>query len=139
MARSETLGLVAALALAGAASAAELTPANQALTPTAAPGALFQPLNPELPGDPAYTAGQAAAPEVAGLAVSPDGGRLLAANIQNASVSLIDLATGAVTEQDLRPGVIDPVRIGQVGGTFPRAVAWTSDRRAYVASERDRE
>jgi hypothetical protein len=71
--------------------------------------------------------------------VSPDGRRLLVANIQNDSVSLIDLATGAVTEQDLRPGVIDPARQGEPGGTYPRAVAWVSDTRAYVASERDRE
>jgi DNA-binding beta-propeller fold protein YncE len=79
------------------------------------------------------------APEVAGLAVSPDGRWLLAANVQNDSVSLVDLATGAVSEQDLRPGVIDPKRTGAPGGTFPRAVAWVSDTKAYVASERDRE
>lgn len=78
-------------------------------------------------------------PEAAGLAVSPDGRRLLVANLQNDSVSLIDLVTGAVSEQDLRPGVIDPARNGKAGGTFPRAVAWTADSRAYVASERDRE
>ena len=244
-------GLAGVLALATAAApamTAELTPTGQALTPTAAPGAIFQPLNPDLPGDPTFTAGQAAAvalspdgrtlliltsgfnriygpdgkftpelsneyvfvwdvsgatpakrqviavpnafqglawtpagdrffvsggvddkvlefvrgpagfatgrtfalghksglgllaqPETAGLAVSPDGRRLLVANIQNDSVSLIDLASGAVTEQDLRPGVIDPAHRGEPGGTFPRAVAWTSDSRAYVASERDRE
>jgi DNA-binding beta-propeller fold protein YncE len=230
------------------ASAKDITPPGQALTPTAAPGAIFQPLNPGLPGDPGYTAGQASAlavspdgktlliltsgfnrvfgsdgrinpaesneyvfvydisgaapvqrqtiqiansflglawapeggrffvsggvsdnvqefigapgdfkpgrtfplghktglgllvrPEAAGLAVSPDGRRLLVANVQNDSVSLIDLATGAVSEQDLRPGVIDPALVGRPGGTFPRAVAWISDSRAYVASERDRQ
>ena len=237
-----------AMALASAARPQEVTPTGQILTPTAAPGAIFQPLNPGLKDDPGFTAGQAAAvavspdgrtllivtsgfnrafgpdgkfiadrsreyvfvwdvsgaqpvqrqaiaidnaflglawaprgdrffvsggvddriveylpsaagfapgrsfalghkaglglrvrPEAAGVAISPDGGRLLAANIQNDSVSLIDLATGAVTEHDLRPGVIDPARSGEAGGTFPRAVAWTSDGRAYVASERDRE
>jgi DNA-binding beta-propeller fold protein YncE len=240
--------LLAAVASAGPALAAEITPTGQALTPTAAAGALFQPLNPDIPGDPAFTAGQAAAvalspdgktlliltsgfnrmfgpggqiapeeskeyvfvydvsgpapvkrqvitpvntflglawapagdrfyvsggvddqvleyvgapgsfkpartftlghkiglglavkPEAAGLSVSPDGGRLLVANFQNDSVSLIDLRTGAVAEQDLRPGVIDPARRGQAGGTFPRALAWVSDTRAYVASQRDRE
>jgi DNA-binding beta-propeller fold protein YncE len=234
--------------LAWPARAEDLTPTGQALTPSATPGALFQPLNPDLPGDPAFTAGQAAAvalspdghilliltsgfnrtfgpdgqlirersneyifvwdvsgpspvkrqviqvanaflglawapagdrffvsggvsdtvmeftgggssftagrtfalghkaglgllapPGSAGLAVSPDGRRLLVANIQNDSVSLIDLADGKVTEQDLRPGVIDPARQGEPGGTYPRAVAWISDTRAYVASERDRE
>ncbi|HWE99928.1 MAG TPA: hypothetical protein VG248_09050 [Caulobacteraceae bacterium] len=78
-------------------------------------------------------------PMVAGLAVSPDGRRLLAANVQNDSVSLIDLASGTVREQDLRPGIIDKARTGAPGGTFPRAVAWTSDSRAFVAAERDRE
>ena len=34
-------------------------------------------------------------PEAGGLAVSPDGRRLLVANFQNESVSLIDLAAGA--------------------------------------------
>ena len=79
-------------------------------------------------------------PVAASLAVSPDGTRLLVANIQNDSVSLIDLTSGqVVAEQDLRPGIIDPKRRGQPGGSFPRSVAWISPDRAYVASERDRE
>lgn len=79
-------------------------------------------------------------PVAAGLAISPDGARLLVANIQNDSVSLIDLANGQViAEQDLRPGVIDPKRHGDPGGSFPRTVVWLSPTRAYVASERDRE
>jgi DNA-binding beta-propeller fold protein YncE len=243
------LGVIAAMALATQARAGEITPTGQVLTPTAAPGAIFQPLNPDLPDDPAFTAGQAAAvalspdgrtlliltsgynravgpdgrfiparsneyvfvwdvsgpapvkrqvipvvnaflglawapagdrffisggvgdkvmefvggpgvpfragrvfplghkagvglavsPEVAGLAVSPDGRRLLAANVQNDSVSLIDLSSGQVSERDLRPGVIDPALSGRPGGTFPRAVAWVANDRAYVAAERDRE
>ncbi|CAN5191477.1 hypothetical protein BH11PSE2_BH11PSE2_16070 [soil metagenome] len=73
-------------------------------------------------------------PGSAGLAVSPDGARLLVANFQNDSVSLIDLKAGNVTgEQDLRPGS------AQAGGTYPRAVIWVSDTRAYVTSQRDRE
>ncbi len=242
-------GVIAALAAAGLAHGAEITPAGQVLTPAAAPGSIFQPLNPDLADDPAFTAGQAAAvamspdgrtlliltsgfnravgpdgrfiparsneyvfvwdiagpapikrqvipvanaflglawapagdrffvsagvgdkvlefvlapggdwragrafalghksglglavsPEAAGLAVSPDGGRLLVANVQNDSVSLIDLASGQVAERDLRPGLIDPASSGQPGGTFPRAVAWVSNDRAYVAAERDRE
>jgi DNA-binding beta-propeller fold protein YncE len=78
-------------------------------------------------------------PEAGPLAISPDGRRLLVANVQNDSVSLIDLASGKVTDQDLRPGVIDPGRRGQPGGSFPRGVAWASDDKAYVTSERDRE
>jgi DNA-binding beta-propeller fold protein YncE len=240
------------MALGGPVLAEEFTPTDQALTPAAAPGAIFQPLNPDLPGNPGYTAGQAAAvalspdgktlliltsgfnrvfgpdgkfipeqsdeyvfvwdvsgpapekrqvipvanafqgvawapagdrffvsggvddkvlefvvgagagasayqpgrvfplghkmglglavrPEVAGLAVSPNGRRVLVANVQNDSVSLIDLTTGTVTEQDLRPGVLNPAHVGEIGGTFPRAVAWISNTRAFVASERDRE
>src|SRR5579859_4375239 len=239
---------LAAQAVAPRGWAEELTPTGQALTPMAAPGSIFQPLNPDLPSDPAFTAGQAAAvalspdgrtlliltsgfnrifgpdgkfipersneyvfvwdvsgaspvksqviaipnafqglgwtpagdrffvsggvddnvlefihgangfaagrtfalghksglgllaqPESAGLAVSPDGRRLLVANLQNDSLTLIDLVSGAMTEQDLRPGVIDPSHRGEPGGTFPRAVVWSSDARAYVASERDRE
>jgi DNA-binding beta-propeller fold protein YncE len=78
-------------------------------------------------------------PGVAGLAISPDGRRLLAANMQNESVSLIDLVGGAVRETDLRPGVINPARVGAPGGTFPSAVAFASNHKAYVGSLRDRE
>lgn len=247
------LAAVLAMGLTATASKAALlsgepTPTGQAITPTAAAGAIFQPLNPDLPDAPGFTAGQASAvalspdgrtllvltsgfnrmlgadgkaipsqsseyvfvydvsgdapakrqvirvpdtfigiawapagdrffvsggvdddvleftgaaggfakartfplghkaglglqvkPEAAGLAVSPDGRRLLVANVQNDSVSLIDLATGRTSELDLRPGLHDPKRKGAMGGTFPRAVAWVSNRKAYVASERDRE
>lgn len=79
-------------------------------------------------------------PGASGLAVSPDGSRLLVANYQNDSVSLIDLGSGRVlAERDLRPGVSDPSKTGTPGGTFPRAVVWASDSKAYVASQRDRE
>jgi DNA-binding beta-propeller fold protein YncE len=83
--------------------------------------------------------GLAVKPSAGALAVSPDGRRLLVANFQNDSVSLVDLASGQVREQDLRPGVIDPAKAGTPGGSFPRAVIWTSPTRAWVASERDRE
>jgi DNA-binding beta-propeller fold protein YncE len=236
------------VASAAFAEAAQFTPTGQFITPRAAPGAIFEPLNPHLAGDPSYTAGQASAvalspdartllvltsgynlyfgkdgkpipemseeyvfvfdvsgarpvqrqailvpntflgvawapsgdkfyvaggvddcvyeygpgsggfalartfklghaagvglavkPEAGALAVSPDGRRLLVANVQNESVTLIDLASGALAEQDLRPGVIDPAKAGAPGGSYPRAVIWTSPTRAYVASERDRE
>lgn len=84
--------------------------------------------------------GLSAKPHTSGVAVSPDGRRLLAANYQNDSVSLIDIATGnVVAEQDLRPGVIDPSKSGMPGGSFPRSVIWTSATKAYVSSQRDRE
>lgn len=79
-------------------------------------------------------------PAAAGLAVSPDGRHLLVANLENDSVSLIDLASGTVTgETGLRPGKADPARAGVPGGTYPNAVVWVSDTKAYVASIRDRE
>ena len=79
-------------------------------------------------------------PATAGLAVSPDGRWLIAANLQNESVSLIDLSAGKVAaELDLRPGKIDPAKRGVSGGGYPLAVAWTSDSQAFVAAERDRE
>jgi DNA-binding beta-propeller fold protein YncE len=83
--------------------------------------------------------GLAVRPEAGELAISPDGTRLLVANFQNDSVSVIDLASGKVSEQDLRPGAIDAASRGQPGGSFPRAVLWVADDKAYVTSERDRE
>ncbi|MBS0359735.1 MAG: phosphoesterase, partial [Proteobacteria bacterium] len=79
-------------------------------------------------------------PETAGLAVSPDGRWLLAANLQNDSVSLVDLGVGKVAgELDLRPGKSDPARHGEPGGGFPQAIAWIGPGRAFVSTERDRE
>ncbi len=79
-------------------------------------------------------------PMANGLAVSPDGSRLLISNMMNDSVSLIDLKAGRLAaERDLRPGKIDPSRVGQPGGSYPGSVVWISNARAYVASERDRE
>lgn len=79
-------------------------------------------------------------PIAGALAVNPRGTRLLVANYQNDSVSLVDLASGRiVVEKDLRPGKIDPKFHGMPGGSFPRSIVWTSDDHAYVASERDRE
>ncbi|MDV6329954.1 YncE family protein [Asticcacaulis sp. 201] len=78
-------------------------------------------------------------PQSAGVAVSPDGRHLLVANYYNDSVSLIDLATAKVTEQDLRPGKIDPGQRGVAGGEYPFDVVWRDARHAYVSAARDRE
>jgi DNA-binding beta-propeller fold protein YncE len=81
-----------------------------------------------------------ARPEAAGIAVSPSGRWLLAANFQNDSVSLVDLAQGKVaSELDLRPGIVDPRGGPRPGGGFPRALAFTSDATAFVGVDRDRE
>jgi len=79
-------------------------------------------------------------PITAGLAVTPDGTYLLAANFQNDSVSFIDLASGSVIKEfDLRPGKIDPSQSGKPGGSYPYAIAVANNGRAYVSSQRDRE
>ncbi len=79
-------------------------------------------------------------PAAAGLAVSPDGTRLLVVNFENDSVSLVDLeARRVLGETDLRPGKTDPARHGIAGGEFPFAVAWGAPGKAYVTSQRDRE
>ncbi len=79
-------------------------------------------------------------PQAAGLAVSPDGKRLLVANYYNDSVSLIDIKLRKViAERDLRPGKIDKKDIGIPGGEYPFAIVWRDDGRAYVSAARDRE
>jgi len=78
-------------------------------------------------------------PLAAGLAVTPNGHYLLAANFQNDSVSFIDVSSDSVIEEfDLRPGVINPADSGKPGGSYPYAVAATNTT-AYVTCQRDRE
>ncbi len=79
-------------------------------------------------------------PQAAGVAVSPDGARLLVANYYNDSVSLVDLTRRAViAEQDLRPGKSDPKQSGVAGGENPFAIAWTDATHAFVSAPRDRQ
>jgi YVTN family beta-propeller protein len=78
--------------------------------------------------------------ESAGLAVTRDGTKLVVANYENDSISLIDLTTRTkVAELDLRPGKIDPAFAGVAGGEFPYWVAIKGNDVAYVSSIRDRE
>jgi len=79
-------------------------------------------------------------PVAAGLAVNQSGTRLLVANYENDSVSLVDLSAGKkIAELDLRPGQIDAKEKGVPGGEFPYWVVFKGDRKAYVSSLRDRE
>jgi YVTN family beta-propeller protein len=79
-------------------------------------------------------------PVVGGIAVNPSGSRLLAANYENDSVSLVDLAAGKkVAELDLRPGKNDPAMKGIAGGEYPYWAIFKGDDKAYVATQRDRE
>ena len=73
--------------------------------------------------------GLAVKPSAGAVAVRPDGRRLLVANFQNDSVSVIDLSTGTIAEADLRPGAIAAASSGLPGGSFPRAVVWSGPTR----------
>jgi YVTN family beta-propeller protein len=73
-------------------------------------------------------------PYAAGVAVTPSGARLVVANVENDSVSLVDLrARKVLAEIALRPGG------GQPGGEFPFWVSVVSEKVAYVTCQRDRE
>src|SRR6266478_128317 len=73
-------------------------------------------------------------PGAMGLAVTADGKRLVVANYENDSISLVDIAGRAVLgELDLRPGG------GKAGGTYPEWVAIQGNNTAFVCSARDRE
>jgi YVTN family beta-propeller protein len=73
-------------------------------------------------------------PYAGGVAVTPSGARLVVANVENDSVSVVDLGTRKVlTEIELRPGG------GRPGGEFPFWVSVAGERLAYVSCQRDRE
>jgi YVTN family beta-propeller protein len=79
-------------------------------------------------------------PVTAGLAVAADGQTLVVANIQNDSVSIIDLSAEIVKQElDLRPGKIDSRHQGEPGGEYPFWVTIKGSEIAYVSSLRDRE
>jgi len=72
-------------------------------------------------------------PGALGLAVTTDGKRLVVANYENESISLIDIAGRKVlNELDLRPA-------NGVGGEYPEWVAIVGNQAAFVSSARDRE
>ena len=66
--RASAIAALFCLSAAPAVGAELIASTGQSISPSAAPGAVFQPLNPDLPGLPDYTAGQAGA-----VALSPDG------------------------------------------------------------------
>jgi YVTN family beta-propeller protein len=76
----------------------------------------------------------------AGTDVTRDGKKLVVANFENDSISVVDLVAGAKSaDLDLRPGKTDPTQGGVPGGEFPYGVAVKGNRTAYVSSIRDRE
>jgi len=75
----------------------------------------------------------------AGIAVTADGKTLVVASLENDLLDVVDLASGRVSKQPLRPGKLDPRQSGVAGGEFPYWVAVSRNGVAYVSSERDRE
>lgn len=79
-------------------------------------------------------------PVAAGLAATADGKKLVVANFENDSVSVVDLQTRQkIAELDLRPGKIDPKQAGVAGGEYPFWVVTKGNDTAYVSSPRDRQ
>jgi len=73
-------------------------------------------------------------PGAMGVAVTVDGTRLVVANYENDSVSLVNIAARMkLAELDLRPGS------GQPGGEYPVWAAIKGNTTAFVSSARDRE
>ena len=79
-------------------------------------------------------------PTVANLALTADGKTLVAADIYNDAISIVDVASRAkVGELDLRPGILNAAQSGVAGGESPFGVAIKGNETTYVSSERDRE
>jgi DNA-binding beta-propeller fold protein YncE len=80
-------------------------------------------------------------PEAAGIAITPDGTRLVVTNYENDSITLLTKTSGVwskTADFDLRPGIIDPSMSGVPGGGYPFWVSVTNST-AYVSCMRDRE
>lgn len=90
-------------------------------------------------GEPGGGLGLATTPAAAGIGVTADGTRLLVANFENDSASLIDLTTRKVNEIPLRPGLINKAQTAIPGGEYPFDVVVRGNRFAYVSAARDRE
>ncbi len=89
-----------------------------------------------------HTAGNGmnVSPLAAGLAITADGLKLFVANVNNDSVSILDLRQRKVMQEiDLRPGKVDPTKTGVPGGEYPFWITIKGEQRAYVSSWRDRE
>jgi YVTN family beta-propeller protein len=84
--------------------------------------------------------GNAIDSQAAGVAVTADGHKLVVANYENDSITIIDVTgRSKLAELDLRPGKNDPAAHGVPGGEFPFWVTIKGNRTAYVSSVRDRE
>jgi YVTN family beta-propeller protein len=79
-------------------------------------------------------------PVTAGLAVTADGKKVVVANYENDSISIVTLATRTVLDLDLRPGkAATSPKPGVAGGEYPFWVVIKGNTTAYVSSQRDQE
>jgi DNA-binding beta-propeller fold protein YncE len=81
-------------------------------------------------------------PQAAGIAITKDGSKLVVANYDNDSISVLTKSQDGWTvssELDLRPGKQDPAKAGVPGGEYPLWVAIKGNDTAYISSIRDRE
>jgi DNA-binding beta-propeller fold protein YncE len=79
-------------------------------------------------------------PGAGGIAITQDGTRLVVANYENDSISIVSTSTRTkLAELDLRPGRNNPADAGVAGGEYPFWVAIKGNDTAYVSSVRDRE
>jgi len=84
--------------------------------------------------------GLVVSPEVAGMGVNAAGTRLVAANYENDSISIIDIGSHTkIAELDLRPGKSDRSKKGTPGGEYPFWVVIKGNDKAFISSIRDRE
>ena len=80
--------------------------------------------------------------EAAGLAVSSDGTKLVVANYENDSVTVLTNSGGnwsIASELDLRPATVSLHPNGTFGGEYPFWVSIAHNNTAFVSSMRDRE
>ena len=87
--------------------------------------------------------GSGTPPEAAGIAISSDGTKIVIANYENDSVSILTNSGGTwslASEVDLRPNTTGSLNgNGFFGGEYPFGVSIAHNNTAYVSSLRDRE
>ena len=87
--------------------------------------------------------GSGTPPEAAGIAISSDGTKIVVANYENDSVSVLQKSGATwshVGELDLRPNTTGTLNSnGMFGGEYPFWVTIANNNTAYVSSMRDRE